>query len=113
MFMRIQVLATLLLIASECFAATPSSQPAPAIIHGRGKLGYTTAPSGDRVPDFSYAGYHGGNDAILDVPIKVIVPATTGDATARIQAAIDQVAALPEQNGIRGAVLLESGRYEV
>ncbi|MCB1125329.1 MAG: pectate lyase, partial [Verrucomicrobiae bacterium] len=42
-----------------------------------------------------------------------MVPASPGDATERIQHAIDYVSALaPEPNGLRGAVLLLSGRHE-
>src|SRR5207247_304622 len=37
-----------------------------------------------------------------------------GDSTARIQAALDSVAALsPDTNGLRGAVLLLKGRHEI
>jgi hypothetical protein len=44
----------------------------------------------------------------------VVVAPATGDATARIQAAIAYVAALPpDASGIRGAVLLQKGRYPI
>ncbi|SDM09384.1 hypothetical protein SAMN05421823_110143 [Catalinimonas alkaloidigena] len=79
-----------------------------------GKLVYTPDSLGNRVPDFSYAGYKGAVQPLPNVPIQVVVSPQAGDATARIQAALDYVAALrPGPDGIRGAVLLEKGRYEV
>ena len=73
-----------------------------------GKLVYAQAENGDRIVDFSHCGYVGGDETIPDVPVRVVVSPRQGDATARIQAAIDFVAALPasDDRGIRGAVLL-------
>jgi hypothetical protein len=69
--------------------------------------------TGDRIPDFSHAGY-GGGAAIPAVPVRVVVPPGAGDNGPRLQAAIDHVAALrPDDNGFRGAVLLLAGRHEV
>ncbi|WP_242692044.1 DUF6298 domain-containing protein [Aridibaculum aurantiacum] len=51
---------------------------------------------------------------IPNVAVKVVVPVTKGDATARIQSALDLVASLPaDANGFRGAVLLQKGIYSV
>ena len=48
------------------------------------------------------------------MPAKVIVAPVEGDDTESIQRAIDQVATLPaDERGFRGAVLLESGVYEI
>src|SRR5436305_11558998 len=70
-----------------------------------GKLVYKTTPAGDRIMDFSYAGYMGGGVALPDVPAKRTVKPTGGDDdTAAIQSAIDAVAAMPIENGFRGAV---------
>jgi hypothetical protein len=55
----------------------------------------------------------GGEKALPLAPIRVRVPAMKGDARATIQAALDAVAALPLKDGIRGAVLLDKGVYEV
>lgn len=72
------------------------------------------AVSGDRVPDYSFAGYKASEQEIPMVPVKVVVPLIKGDATTTIQNAIDQVAKLPlDKNGFRGAVLLSQGTYEV
>ncbi len=70
------------------------------------------------VPDFSRAGYRGGGVALparTSIPVRhVLEPSGRGDDHARIQAAIDAVAALPpDSRGLRGAVLLERGRYSV
>lgn len=78
-----------------------------------GRLVYVSDSRNDRVPDYSHAGY-GGGDAIPDVPVRVIVPARAGDSTQRVQAAIDFVAALkPDADNRRGAVLLLDGRHEI
>jgi hypothetical protein len=77
-----------------------------------GKLIYKTTPAGDRIMDFSFAGYEGGGVALPDVPVvKIIKPSGADDETANIQAAINDVAELPLKNGFRGAVLLEPGTY--
>lgn len=76
-----------------------------------GRLVYKTTPAGDRILDFSYAGYMGGGVALPDVPVKVTVKPSGHDDTAAIQAAINQVAALPLDGRFRGAVLLAPGDF--
>ena len=77
-----------------------------------GKLAYKTTPAGDKIMDFSSAGYMGGGVALPTVPVKLTIkPSGTGDDTAIIQAAIDEVAATPLQGGFRGAVLLAPGTF--
>lgn len=90
-------------------------EPPKPIFKGKdGQLNYTPDEKGNRIPDFSYAGYKAGEQAIPDAAIKVIVPIKDGDATLRIQSALNYVAALPMgKDGLRGAVLLEKGKYEV
>ncbi|WP_461111819.1 DUF6298 domain-containing protein [Spirosoma jeollabukense] len=88
--------------------------PKPVALGTDGRLTYTPDQLGNRIPDFSYCGYKAGEQAIPNVATKVIVPVRKGDATRRIQAALDYVASLPINNdGFRGAVLLEKGVYEV
>lgn len=70
------------------------------------------------LPDFSHAGYGGGGVALpsyASIPVlQTLDPVSSGDDLARIQAAIDAVAAEPaDARGIRGAVLLRAGRYRV
>ncbi len=79
-----------------------------------GRLQYTPHTNGDTIPDFSYAGYGGGGVALPNPPAQQTVSPGTGDDGARIQAAIDAVGALtPDANGLRGAVLLNPGTYEI
>ncbi|MBB6050780.1 DUF6298 domain-containing protein [Armatimonas rosea] len=68
-----------------------------------GKLVYETDSRGNRVPDFSYAGYQGGGIALPNPkPTQTLKPAP-GDSTARIQAALDR----------GGVILLLPGRYKI
>jgi hypothetical protein len=77
-----------------------------------GRLLYKATSSGDRIMDFSHAGYRGGGVALPAVPIKQTVQPSGGeDDTAAIQAAIDSVSALPLHDGFRGAVLLAPGAF--
>lgn len=77
-----------------------------------GKLVYETTPAGDKIMDFSAAGYMGGGVALPDVPVKqAIQPSGSGDDTTAIQAAIDAVSAMKPEGGFRGAVLLASGDF--
>src|SRR5262245_19219353 len=57
-----------------------------------GKLVYKTTPAGDRIMDFSHAGYMGGGVKLPDVAVKQTVkPSGEEDDTATIQAALDTV----------------------
>jgi hypothetical protein len=77
-----------------------------------GKLEYKTTPAGDKIMDFSYAGYMGGGVAIPDVSVKVTVePIPDKDNSDLIQKAIDSVSVMPLENGFRGAVLLSPGTF--
>ncbi len=79
-----------------------------------GHLVYTPDADGFVIPDFSYAGYHNGNADIPDVPVVKEISPVSGDNTAHIQAAIDAVGKLSKnEQGIRGALLLKAGKYEV
>ncbi len=77
-----------------------------------GQLVYKTTPVGDRVMDFSYAGYMGGGVAlpVVDV-VQTVRPSGREDDSDEIQAAIRAVSALPLKDGFRGAVLLAPGTY--
>jgi len=76
-----------------------------------GKLVYKTTPSGDRIMDFSFAGYKGGGVAIPEVAVVRSIKPSGADDTANIQAAINEVEALPLKDGFRGALLLEPGTF--
>jgi hypothetical protein len=78
-----------------------------------GRLVYKATERGDRIMDFSYAGYRGGGVALPDVPVRRTVhPTGTADDSAAIQAAIDAVSSHPaDDHGFRGAVLLSPGTF--
>jgi len=69
-------------------------------------------PAGDKIMDFSSAGYMGGGVALPTVSVRRTVEPSGGpDDTAAIQAAIDEVSAMSLDSGFRGAVLLAPGTY--
>ena len=76
-----------------------------------GKLIYKTLPAGDKIMDFSYAGYMGGGVKIPDVPVKITLSPTAGDNAHAIQKAIDEVSKMKLVNRFRGVVLLKAGVY--
>ncbi|MCX2484386.1 DUF6298 domain-containing protein [Pedobacter sp. MR2016-24] len=88
--------------------------PKPVFKDKNGRMAYTPDAQGNRVPDFSFAGYMAGERAIPMAAVKVLVPVKAGDATVRIQSAINYVSRLPiGKDGLRGAVLLSAGVHEV
>ena len=89
-------------------------KPVVPLSFENGKLIYIADSLGNRIPDFSYCGYKASEESIPTIPVRVVVPVSKGDATLRIQSALDHVASLPaDANGFRGAVLLQKGTYEV
>jgi hypothetical protein len=107
-----------LLIAFVFCTVTVSAQQSkiePLIkLQPDGTLSYFSDERNNRIVDFSYCGYMAGEEAIPLIPVRVVVPWLTGDATLRIQAAIDYVASLPaDAKGFRGAVLLAPGDFEI
>jgi hypothetical protein len=78
------------------------------------RLTYVADSSGNRIPDFSYAGYKNGVVPIPDIAVVDSVSPIAGDNTLNIQNAINRVASLPlDANGFRGALLMKAGRYRV
>jgi len=84
-----------------------------AHLDANNKMVYKKDANGNRIMDFSTAGYMGGGLAIPFVDVKVTLSPTSDDQTTAIQNAIDKVAAMPLVNGFRGAVLLESGTFTI
>src|SRR5688500_11023438 len=115
---RMVLFAVVALVALALDLGGPALAPAPAaaadrpqsewVKRGPGrKLVYKTTATGDRIMDFSHAGYMGGGVAIPKVKVaRTVKPSGGEDDVAAIQAAIDQVSALPLRGGFRGAVLL-------
>ena len=79
-----------------------------------GRLTYVSDSEGNRIPDFSHAGYRGGGVNLPDVPVRETISPVQGNNHAQIQNAINRVANVsPDENGIRGAVKLEPGIYNI
>ncbi len=77
-----------------------------------GKINYIQDNKGNRILDFSYCGYKSSEQKIPDPANVIFVPHMEGDASTEIQRAIDYVSVLkPDNNGFRGAVLLDKGVY--
>ena len=78
------------------------------------RLQYHQDANGNRIMDFSFAGYQGGGVALPSVPVQATVSPSGGDDTSAIQSAIDTVSALPlDANGFRGTVQLAPGTFSV
>jgi hypothetical protein len=100
---------TTLLLSSVAFAQAPSQWVYYDANH---HLQYQTDNQGNKILDFSFAGYQGGGVALPHLPVRATVHPSGGDDTANIQSAIDQVSQLnPDVRGFRGAVLLVPGNY--
>jgi hypothetical protein len=100
-------------VAVVAIAQQPAARSDWAHLDRSGKLAYKTTGRGDRILDFSYAGYMGGGVRIPDAAVKKRVSPSGADDSAAIQAAVDEVAKLPLVGGFRGAVLLSAGRFQV
>jgi hypothetical protein len=101
-----------LLIFTLAIAVHPAGSKDPWVaIDSSGKLVYRTLPHGDRILDFSYAGYMAGGVPLPHVPVALNLSPSGGDDTAAIQHAIDEVSVMPLKGGFRGAVLLKPGTF--
>ena len=83
-----------------------------------GCLGYSHDGNGNRLPDFSHAGYRGGGVPLPFVARErgsvLLAPGKSGDDTPTIQAAIDAAGArTPDASGFRGVVELSSGTFSL
>lgn len=84
------------------------------VIYVDGRLTYPADAERNRIPDFSYSGYRYGEAPLPAVPEVQRLSATTGDQTARIQAALDAIGArTPDARGLRGALVLNAGTYDI
>ncbi|HLQ50319.1 MAG TPA: hypothetical protein VK129_02405 [Terriglobales bacterium] len=109
-FISIPVLVLLLATTTMLVAQTSTW----VTVGSDGRLHYKTDSQGNRIMDFSLAGYKGGGVALPSVPVVTNLSPVSGDNTTHIQAAIDSVAGRsPDSNGFRGAVLLAAGTYNV
>ncbi|HEX6431703.1 MAG TPA: hypothetical protein VF008_28630 [Niastella sp.] len=108
---NVLLIAGIILFQSNVFAQAMAVKSQWVYMNSANKLAYKTTERGDRIMDFSYAGYMGGGVAIPTVPVKISVSPTAGDNTNAIQQAIDKVSTMAMVNGVRGAVLLKPGTY--
>jgi hypothetical protein len=109
-----RILKHLLIWAGATLVLGAKQEPSPVALSKSGQLTYLIDERGDRVPDFSGAGFGGGGVALPVVAARVRVSPAPGDDGPRLQAAIDFVAGLaPDATGFRGAVQLAAGRYEI
>lgn len=107
-------LLSFLILAQNLFAQKPAKIPSPLFVNKEGRIEYLSDEKGNRIPNYSYAGYKSGEDEIPTIPVRVVVSPVDGDATSTIQSALDYVGSLPlSKDGFRGAVLLEKGTFNV
>lgn len=83
-------------------------------LNDKGKLTYVNDSKGNRIPDYSYVGYHHSEKTPPKIEIKKTIKPVRGDNLKHIQKAIDALGALkPNSKGHRGALLLKAGVYPV
>lgn len=114
--MRLRIASYRVIAAALVSAAALGAQGRSTWVYqdATGRLHYKTDDRGNRIMDFSHAGYKGGGERIPHVRVVRTVRPSAGDNTVQIQAAIDEVSKLPVgKDGFRGAVLLERGAYQV
>lgn len=118
LFYRLSPVAAFLLLVfpSKIGIAQPSANAATGksqwvFKDSRNKLNYKALSTGDKIMDFSHAGYMSGGVALPSVPVKITLHPTSGDNTDAIQQAIDEVSKMKLVNGFRGAVLLTAGTF--
>jgi hypothetical protein len=96
------------------YPPTNSGWISTKVFYGGTRLQYAVDSQQNRIPDYSYAGYRYGQNLIPTVPVVSTLGPVSGDNTSRIQSALNAVAArTPDANGIRGALLLSPGTYEI
>lgn len=104
-------------LLAVCAAVTPllhGWSSTKVVADASGRLSYPADSDGNRIPDFSHAGYQGGGVPLPDVPVVMTIAPVPGDNTSRLQAALNEVGELPLQaSGYRGTLLLSAGVYEI
>src|SRR5712692_6143461 len=103
---------TFVLLAAALLSAQATSSW--VFVGSDGHLHYKTDSQGNRIMDFSSAGYKAGGVPLPVVATQRTVNPSGGDDTSAIQSAINAVSALPlDANGFRGAVLLAAGTFHI
>ncbi len=110
---KISIFVLIVLLPSMLLSQTPW-QSNIVYYDDQNNLVYEQDENKNRIPDFSYAGYKNGEEPIPNVPVVSEIEPIEGDNTAHIQNALFQIALMPaDSNGIRGALLLKAGEYEI
>jgi len=114
---RFKLIVPIILLNLPCSSLLMGQSPWQSSLvyySGDSSLIYKTDVEGNRIPDFSYAGYKSGGVDIPSISIVKTISSISGDNTAHIQVAINEVAAMQtDANGFRGALLLKAGIYQV
>ncbi len=112
--MKRRIIAVLIACSIQSVALSQSWQSKIVSTGTDGRLVYKADAEGNRIPDFSYAGYRNGAVPVPRIAVVDSVGPIAGDNTASIQAAINRVAARPlDAQGFRGALFMKAGRYRV
>jgi hypothetical protein len=107
---------SILLVMLPVSGSTQDIAPFTSLVYPGidGKLVYIADSLGNKIPDFSNAGYKAGGVAIPFVQTKAVVWPVLGDNSDQLQKIIDSVSALaPDAYGFRGAILLKHGEYNL
>src|SRR5262249_2764352 len=109
-----RVVSILSLLATMLVAPLALAAPPTISMGTNGLIAYGTDDLGNRITDFSYAGYKAGGVALPTLPNKITLGPSGSDDTTAIQNAINTVAGMPpDNNSFRGAILLKPGNYTI
>ena len=112
--MRFRLYILLVLIQLSCLSGVFGQTSSLISIGTNGKLVYKPDSKGNQIPDFSGVGYKNSDTAIPTYAIVKTVYPVAGDNLLNVQAAINQVAAMPlGTDGFRGAILFKKGKYSI
>ena len=98
---------------SQITAASKNNNSEWVYYNSQGKLNYKTLEKGDKIMDFSYAGYENGGVKLPVVSEKITVFPSGNDDTENIQNAINKVSEMPLDGKFRGAVMLAPGEFKI
>ena len=111
--LRVQTILLLISMASSSVAQKKLPPPSP-VQWKNGILQYTPDAMGNRIVDFSYAGYKASAEDIKSPEVKILLSPSKPNDAEYIQAAIDAVSKMPlDKNGFRGTILLQAGNYHL
>jgi len=114
-YFRFILLSLLAILLNDSLLIGQSSWQSQLVYYGSdSSLNYKSDSEGNRIPDFSHAGYKGGGVDLPFINVVKTLNAIAGDNTAQIQNVINEIAAMtPDVNGFRGSLLLKAGMYRV